>query len=106
MATLEEELLMDDEESRREAEFIREQLPTEMKEHFSEDDLLYLIDAIVDYYYTSGVLESDEEEVEIDLQLVADHLCEQAKKDGQGHFLPEEVFFVVQADLDFQEQNL
>ena len=64
--TLEEELRLDDEENRREAEFIHEQLPTDIKEHFSDDDLLYIIDAIVDYYYESGILETTDDEVEID----------------------------------------
>ncbi len=104
--TLEEELRIDEEENRREAEFIREQLPTDIKEHFSEEDLLYIIDTIVDYYYNSGVLESSDEEVDIDLEQVANYVCSQAKKDKQGNFLPEEMFFVVQADLDFQEQNV
>ena len=104
--TLEEELRLDEEENLREAEFIREQLPTDFKEHFSDDDLLYIIDAIVDYYYDTGILETSGDEVEINLEQVAEHICRQAKKDKQGSFLPEEVFFVVQADLDFQEQNL
>jgi len=104
--TLEEELLMDEEENRREVVFIRSQLPTDLKERFSTNELLYMIDAIVDYYYTSGVLESDEDEVDIDLEAVANYVCRQAKADGQGTFDPEQVFFVVQADLDFQEQNL
>jgi hypothetical protein len=104
--TLEEELLEDEKENLREAEFIREQLPVDLKEVFSQADLLYIIDAIVDYYYTSGVLESDDEEVDIDMQVVADYVCKQAKKDGVGTFSPDDMFFVVQADMDFQEQNL
>ena len=104
--TLEEELLMDEEENRREVEFIRSQLPTELKERFSTNELLYMIDAIVDYYYTSGVLDTDDDEVDINLEDVAIYVCRQAKTDGIGTFDPEQVFFVVQADLDFQEQNL
>ena len=104
--TLEEELQLDDIENRREAEFIRQQLPAEIKAHFSDSDLLYMIDAIVDYYYTSGILETQGDEVEIDLQVVAEAITKQAKADGQGTFDADDVFFVVQADLDFQEQNL
>lgn len=102
MPTLEEELRLDEEEARREAEYIREQLPLEIKAHFSDSDLFYLMDAIVDYYYESGILESDDEEVDIDLQQVADAITKSALKDKAGHFDPQEVFFVVQADLDFQ----
>jgi len=104
--TLDEELRLDEAENRREAAFIRQQLPAEVKARLSESVLLYFIDAIVDYYYDSGILESQADEVEIDLEQVAEAVCGQAKADGVGEFSPADVFFVVQADLDFQEQNL
>ncbi len=97
---------MDEDENRRELTFIRERLPQEIKSHFSDDDLYYLMDAIVDYYYESGILESEADEVDIDLQKVADAVTEQAKRDKKRNFDPEEVFYVVEADMDFQEQNL
>jgi hypothetical protein len=106
MSSFEDELRLDDEENRREIEFIRERLPMEMKSHFSQDDLYYFLDAIVDYYYDSGILESTADEVEIDLQQVADAVTAQAKRDKVGTFDPEEVYYVVEADMDFQEQNL
>ena len=106
MASIDDEIRMDEAENRREMAYIRERLPQEMKPHFSDDDLLYFMDAIVDYYYTSGILESTDDEVEIDLQQVADAITVQAKKDGQGTFDPAEVVYIVEADLDFQEQSL
>lgn len=105
MATLEEELRMDEEEGRREIAFIRSQLSSELKEKFTEDELMFMIDAICTYFYTSGVLESNDEEVDIDLETVADFVCNEAKEEGEGPFDPQDVFFVVQADLDFQEEN-
>ena len=109
MADFEEELRLDDEENAREVEYIREVLPADLKEKFSEADLRYMMDTIVDYYFTSGVLESEADAdgfVDIDLQKVADYVCAKAAEQGQGDFDPAEVFFVVQADMDFQEQNL
>ena len=76
------------------------------KKHYSDETILYMMDLIVDYYYESGILESDEEEVDIDLDAVTDYVCKKAKEDGVTNFEPEYVLFVVQADLDFQEQNL
>lgn len=105
MATLEEELRMDEEEGRREIAFIRSQLSSELKEKFTDDELLFMIDAICTYFYTSGVLESNDEEVDIDLETVADFVCNEAKEEGEGPFDPQDVFFIVQADLDFQEEN-
>lgn len=106
MASFEDELRIDDEENRREIAYIRERLPQEVKPHFSEDDLYYFLDAIIDYYYDSGILESTEEEVDIDLQEVANAVTQKALRDKQGTFDPEEVFYVVEADMDFQEENL
>lgn len=106
MASFDEEMRMDEEEDKRELEFIREQLPADLKVKFSDSDIYYMMDAIVDYYYTSGILDTDEEEIEIDLQQVAEGVCEQARKDKRGELSADDVFFVVQADMDFQEQNL
>ena len=106
MPNFEEELRMDEEENRREIAFIRERLPQDLKTRFSEDDLYYFLDAIVDYYYDSGILESTAEEVDIDLQQVANAVAEQARCDKQGNFDPEELYYVVEADMDYQEQNI
>ena len=106
MSSFEDELRMDEEENRREIAFIREQLPQELKSYFSDDDLYYLMDAIVDYYYDSGILESTADEIEIDMQQVADAVTAQAKKDKVGAFDSEAVYYVVEADMDFQEQNV
>ena len=107
MASLDEEIRLDEEENRRELAFIRTQLPSDVKKFYSDKDILYMMDLIVDYYYTSGILESKEDEVEIDLEEVAGYVCKRAKEEGFcSSFNPEEVFFIVQADLDFQEQNV
>ena len=106
MASLEEELRLDEEENRRELAFIREQIPFDAKKHYSDSTILYIMDLIVDYYYTSGILESTEEEVDIDMEAVADYVCKKAKEEGVTNLVPEYVLFIVQADLDFQEQNL
>ena len=78
MSSFEDELRMDEEENRREVNFIREQLPMDVKEIFSDDNIYYFLDVIVDYYYESGILESTADEIEIDLQKVAEAVAEQA----------------------------
>jgi hypothetical protein len=106
MASIEEELRLDEEENKRELAFIRERIPFDAEKHYSDSSILYMLDLIVDYYYTSGILESEEEEVDIDLQAVTDYVIQRAKEDGVNNLEPEFVFFIVQTDLDFQEQNL
>ena len=106
MSSFEDELRMDEEENRREIEFIRERLPIELKSTFSDDDLYYFIDSIVDYYYDSVILESTADEIDIDLQQVAEAVTEQARRDKVGTFSADDVYYVVEADMDFQEENL
>ena len=106
MASIEEELRLDEEENKKELAFIRERIPFDAKEQYSNETILYMMDLIVDYYYTSGILDSEEEEIDIDLEAVADYVCQKAKEEGVNNLDPEYVLFVVQADLDFQEQNL
>ena len=96
---------MDEEENRREIEFIRKQLPNDLKEKFTDEQLLFIIDAIGTYFYSSGILDSNDDEVDIDMEVVSDFVCNEAREKGEGPFDAQDVFFVVQADLDFQEQN-
>ena len=106
MSSLDEELRLDQEEDIREAQYIYQSLPADLKEKFTTDVILYLMDYIVEFYYESGILESDEDEIDIDLQKVTDGVCQKVKKEDNKDFDPADVFFVVQADLDFQEENL
>ena len=105
MANIDEELLHDEEENKREIAFIREQLPSDLKEKYSDELLVWMLDAIADYFFESGILETDDDEVDIDIDQVADYLCNQAKKKGLPALDASEVRFVVEADLDFQEEN-
>lgn len=109
MASLDEELLKDQEDDEREMAYIRERLPMELKGKFSDADLLYVMEKIVDYYFTSGILDANPDQdgfVDIDMQLVADYVCRQAAKERQGDYDPGEVLLIAQADMDFQEENL
>ena len=106
MASLEEELRLDQEDDAREALFIMQQLPADLKEQYTTEDILYLMDLIVAYYFDSGLLESNDDEIDIDLQQVAEGVCKIAHDEGQQQYNPADVFFIVQADLDYQEENL
>lgn len=106
MATLDEELLQDQEENRREIAYIREQLPSDLKELYTDDQMVWMLDTIADYFFESGILESNDDEVDIDIDEVANYLCKHAKKEGLPSLHPDEVRFVVEADLDYQENSL
>ena len=105
MASIDEELLQDEQENLREIAYIRQQLPSDVKEAYSDELLIWMMETIVDYYVSSGILDGNGDEVDIDMEKVAQYICQQADKEKKGKLDPQDVFFVVEADLDFQEQN-
>jgi DNA-binding GntR family transcriptional regulator len=97
-ANEEEFLPYDDDEA---IKFIRNQIPQELKEKFSDDDLNYLIDLIYEFYEEKGFLDDDDTEVDIDLDELTAYVVKQAKKDKVGVYTEEEISFVVDAEIAY-----
>lgn len=104
---MEDDFLLEDEDDERCVEFIKNYLPQEMKDKFSDDDLYYILDLIVDYYTTSGCLDAQPDEegyINIDQDEIVNYIVKEAANDGMGPFDPEEVFFVVQGEMEYSNQ--
>lgn len=52
---MEDDFLLEDEDDQKTIEFIKNYLPQDLKDKFTEDDLYYILDVIVDYYTSSGM---------------------------------------------------
>ena len=106
--TFDEELLQDAEDDRQTVNFIQAHLPQDLKTRFTEDELYYFLDVLIDYYATSGILDvepDDEGYIDIDIDDIALHLSKQARKDKMGDFSPEELRWIVEAEMDYTEQS-
>ncbi len=106
MDSLEQELLQDAEDDARTVEFIKNYLPQEVKEKFTDEELYYFLDVIVEYYSTSGVLDATPDKdgyIEINEEKVVDYIITQARKDKMGDFSAEDVLWVVQGELEYGE---
>ena len=93
----------DDDEAVR---FIQNYLPQELKGKFKDDDILYILDLIYEYYETNGLLgddDDDDKEVEIDEDEVVEYVIKNIKRDHIGRFEPEEVRFIVQGEMEYCE---
>ncbi|MCD8166974.1 MAG: hypothetical protein LUE93_13205 [Bacteroides sp.] len=89
--------------------YIRVNLPQELKDRFTDDQLTYIIDTIDDYYIDSDIINSEPDEegyVTVDLEKLADYIVKEAAKDEIGTFEPEEILLVVQAEMDFEESQI
>ena len=101
-----QEFLNEDLDDEKTILFIKNYLPQELKEKFSDDELYYFLDLIDEYYTESGVLDAQPDAdgcVEIDLDKVADFIVKEARKDEMGDYNPEEIFFVVQGEMEYAE---
>ncbi len=105
MASFEDELLRDAEDDARTIEYIKAYLPSELKDTFSEDTLYYFLDVLGEYYVDLIDKAGDDEEIDIDIEEVAAHLVKQAKKDKIGEFNAEDVRWIVDAELEYGEQQ-
>ena len=97
-------LLDDAAEDAKTIAFIRNYLPQELKERFSDEDLYYFLDLIIEYYATSGCLDAEPDEegyINIDQDEIVDYLLTEAEKDNIGGFSAEELLFVVQGEMEY-----
>ena len=104
---IEEELLLDAQEDAATVAYIQSHLPQELQEKMTEETLYYFLDVIVEYYAESGVLDAQPDKdgyIELDAEAIALYLAKKAKKEGVGEFSPEELLFVVQAQMDYEEE--
>ena len=103
---LEDDFLLNDADDEKTIEFIRNYLPQELKEKFSDDEFYYFLDLIDEYYSESGILDVEPDEegcVEVDLGQIVDYIIKEAHKDEMGDYDPEEILFVVQGELEYTE---
>lgn len=83
---------------------IRNFIPQELKDKFSDDDINYIVDLIYEYYESKDYLDEDmddETEVAIDEEELIAFVVKNARKDKVGQFEAEDIAFVVQGELAY-----
>ncbi len=87
--------------------FIRNYIPQELKELLSDDDIVYIVDLIYDYYESRGYLSDEDQDgdepIDIDEDELLEYVVRNAKKDGVGKFETDQIRFVVQGELEYCE---
>ncbi len=79
----EDDFLLEDEDDEKTVEFIKNYLPQDLKDKFTDDDLYYILDLIVEYYTTSGCLDAQPDEegyINIDQDEIVDFIVKEAAK--------------------------
>ena len=98
-----EDFIYDETES---IEYIRNFLPQELKDKFTDDEITYIVDVVYDFYESKDLLNDDadeESDVEIDEDELIAYVVKNARKDKMGQFEAEDIAFVVQGELSYCE---
>lgn len=98
--------LQNDVDDEKTIEYIKNYLPQELKEKFSDDEFYYFLDLIDEYYSESGILDAHPDTdgyIEIDLEKIVDYIVKEAHKDGMGDYDSEEILFIVQGEMEYAE---
>ena len=86
--------------------FIREAVGQKISEKYTDDDILFIIDTIWDYYENKGFLSLDMDETEEEI-LDSDDLINYVKKevaaDDEIMMDPADISLVVKAELEYEE---
>ncbi len=99
----EEKMIMDYDEDES-VKFIRKNLPAEMQNEFSDDEINYIVDLIYEFYEEKGYLnegEDDDSEIEIDEDELLNYVIKNAGKDKIRDFSDEQIEAIVAGELAY-----
>ena len=99
-----DEFLEDDIDDQKTVEYIKNTLPQELKEKYSDDTLYYILDVINDYFTSSGVLDQEPDAdgcINIDNDALVEYIIKEAKRDKIGSFTADEIILIVEAEADY-----
>lgn len=103
---LEDDFLKDDVDDEKTIAYIKNYLPQDLKEKFSDDEFYYFLDLLDEYYAESGILDAQPDEdgyIDIDLEKIVDYIVKEARKDGIGEYEPDDILFVVQGEMEYTD---
>ena len=85
-------------------EFIQSCLPSKFKDQLSNDDIIYLVDLIYEYYEDKGYLNDDaDEEIEVDEEDLINYVFKNSKSSHIKGLTIEMVESVVAGELSYCE---
>ena len=105
MSSIDNEILLGAEEDAREVAFLYNYIGQENKELFSEEDIYYCIDVVLEYLEKLSSKADADGFIDIDVEEVAGYIEKKAKKEGMGPYDHDALILLVDAELEFNEQS-
>lgn len=105
MATIDDEILLGAEEDAKEVAFIQNYMGVDNRELFAEDDIYYCLDVMLEYLDHTSDKVDENGFVDIDTEELARHIQKKAKKEGMGPYDLDALVLLVEAELEYNEQQ-
>lgn len=105
MSAIDNEILLGAEEDAKEVAFIYNYIGQENSELFSEDDIYYCIDVILEYLDSLSNTADEEGYIDIDTEEIVRYIEKKAKKEQMGPYDHDALLLLVDAELEYNEQQ-
>ena len=105
MSNIDNEILLGAEEDAKEVAFIQNYIGQENCEAFSEEDIYYCIDLTLEYLDKLTATAESDGFVDVDVEDIARHIEKKAKKEGMGPYDHDALVLLVDAELEYNEQE-
>ncbi|MDE5869043.1 MAG: hypothetical protein K2H18_02320 [Muribaculaceae bacterium] len=86
--------------------FIRKLLPPEKEKEYTDDEILYVIDIMYDWYEKNGYLSLDmnvTDEEDADISKLTAYVKKEIAKDGEVEMDPSDIDLIVKGELEYEE---
>jgi hypothetical protein len=107
MSWIDDLLKQDEIDDAREKSYLREHLEEAQNARLTDEDLQFVLDAIVEYYATSDVLDQAPDkngEITIDGEAIAAYVIQKAQDERHSPFNPEDIIDIVALDMDYDNE--
>lgn len=104
MSAIDEEILKGAEEDAQEVEFIKSYIGPDYCEQFSEEDIYYCLDVILEELDKLSTQADADGFIEIDVDAIVKVIEKKAKKEDMGPYDHDGLSLIVNAELDYNDQ--
>ena len=104
MGAIDDEILRGAEEDAKEVAFIQNYMGAENRDLFTEEDIYYCLDVLLEYLDNLNENADDDGFIDIDTEEIAKHIQTKAKKEGMGPYELDALILLIDAELEYNEQ--
>ena len=88
----------------KEVALIENYIGSENRELFTEEDIYYCIDVLLEYLDKLNDKADEDGYIDIDAEEIARHIQKKAKKEGMGPYELDALILLIDAELEYNEQ--